>query len=210
MCCPFREDIEIDSLELKITSLFHLNSSAEGNDADVTGWYLVKVLDLRTNLELTEEKYPKYENRCYLLDCIIWLYLLMRISLFSYKKNQVLVLFHNDWWSLDCLRLATCTYCPNYATLIPSSARVENIKKKKKINKIKVNSNVREFSEVPNMKLELRMPKNEFKDTRKKPVLFQHWPLDLKDLFSTAAGEGAMCPLNGTLVQSSTSNRRLC
>ena len=69
---------------------------------------------------------------------------------------------------------------------------------------------MRKFPEAPDRKLELRMPKNGPKGTRKKLILFQQWPLNWKDLFSAATGKVAMCPIMGTLVPSSDSNRCLC
>ena len=52
------------------------------------------------------------------------------------------------------------------------------------------------------------MPENRLKGSRKKPILFQLWPLDWKDLFSAAAGKGIMCSFSGTLIHPSTSRSR--
>ena len=51
---------------------------------------------------------------------------------------------------------------------------------KKKRNKIKVISKVREFPEAPNKKLELSMTENGLRDTRKKSVFFSAMTVGLE------------------------------
>jgi len=79
MCYPFREDVEVDSLASKIATLFHLNSS--GVEDEMLTLHADIQLKARAHGQfwnlLTEEKYPKHEEMCYLLYCIIRLHLFM-------------------------------------------------------------------------------------------------------------------------------------
>ena len=55
---------------------------------ETTDWHSAEVQGSWTVLELTHRgKVPKHEEMCHLLDCIIWLYLFMWVSLFPHEDH---------------------------------------------------------------------------------------------------------------------------
>ena len=76
-------------------------------------------------------------------------------------------------------RVAVSISCEDnqYTTGTSHNACVLDRKKKKKMYKMYVQK-VQKFPEVPRGELNLHMPENRPKGTRKKLVLFQRWQLD--------------------------------
>ncbi|KAK1903952.1 General transcription factor II-I repeat domain containing protein 2A [Dissostichus eleginoides] len=124
MCYPFQEDVEVDSLASKIATPFHLNSSGVEDE----------ILTLQADIQLkarahgqqlwnllTEEKYPNMRTCATFLTALFGSTYLCE-SAFSHMK---MIKSKNRSTMTDdhlevCLRMATSSYCPDYATLADS------------------------------------------------------------------------------------------
>lgn len=123
MCYPFRDNVEVDSLASKIAALFHLNSSEVEDE----------ILKLQTDIQLksrahgqfwnllTGEKYPNMRKCATSLTALFGstylcesAFSLMKIIKSKYRSTMT------DHHLEACLRLATSSYCPDYATLADS------------------------------------------------------------------------------------------
>lgn len=124
MCFPFGEDTEVDSLASKIATLFHANSSALEDE----------ILSLQADIQLksranagqfwnllTEEKYPNMRKCAASLTAFFGSTYLCE-SAFSHMKiikSKYRSTMTDDHLEAS-LRLATSSYCPDYATLADS------------------------------------------------------------------------------------------
>ena len=116
--------LDVDLLASKIAALFHLNSSAVEDE----------MLKLQTDIELksrshaqfwnllTEEKYPNMRKCAISLTALFGSTYLCE-SAFSHMKmikSKYRSTMTDDHLEA-CLRLATSSYCPDYATLADST-----------------------------------------------------------------------------------------
>ncbi|XP_057190131.1 general transcription factor II-I repeat domain-containing protein 2-like [Triplophysa rosa] len=123
MCFPFRDEHEVESLATDMGKLFQMNPSALENE----------ILALQTDIEvkarasgqfwdlLAEEKYPNIRKCATSLTALFGSTYLCE-SAFSHMK--IIKSKHRSTMTNDnleaCLRLATSSYCPNYAKLSDS------------------------------------------------------------------------------------------
>ncbi|KAL2087224.1 hypothetical protein ACEWY4_018283 [Coilia grayii] len=120
MCNPFGEDTEVDSLASNIATLFHMNAPAVEDEM------LTLQSDIRLKSRahgqfwnlLTEEKYPNM-RKCATSLTALFGSTYMCDSAFSHIK--IIKSKYRSTMTDDhleaCLRLATSSYCPDYATL---------------------------------------------------------------------------------------------
>ena len=123
MCYPFREDVEADSLASKIATLFYLNLS--GVEDEILTLPADIQLKFRAHEQfwnlLTEEKYPNM-TKCATSLTVLFAATYLCGSAFSHMKvikSKYRTTMIDDHLEV-CLRMATSSYCPDYATLADS------------------------------------------------------------------------------------------